>query len=173
MTDDMKEALFPPSVVPGKAWQSKVAAYVLQERAGLHYLLLHSFVSQPELPWRVPGGTVEAGEVAEGAVLRELREEAGLTQLQIVKKLGSLRYYKAYLDANVERQDFLLVLKEPMPDSWRHSVRGSGDDQGEVFAFHWRRGNELKRLAPELSHFVHADYMPELFNTKQEDVAGR
>lgn len=43
--------------------------------------------------WVVPKGHVETGETLEQAALREIREEAGVTEATIIQKLGQFRRY--------------------------------------------------------------------------------
>ncbi|HQL39222.1 MAG TPA: NUDIX domain-containing protein, partial [Anaerolineaceae bacterium] len=66
----------------------KVAAFVLRpSRQGVEILTLE----HPRGGLQVPGGTVNAGEAPETAVLRELHEETGLTEVRIIRKLGEER----------------------------------------------------------------------------------
>ncbi|MBD0370089.1 MAG: NUDIX domain-containing protein [Pyrinomonadaceae bacterium] len=51
-------------------------------------------VSQHGTSWSLPKGRVEAGEDYLEAARREIYEEAGITELELVKKLGSYERYK-------------------------------------------------------------------------------
>lgn len=53
--------------------------------AGVEYLLLHSvMVRNPDAAWEFPKGSIEAGETEVEAALRELREETGITQIELL-----------------------------------------------------------------------------------------
>ncbi|HST88354.1 MAG TPA: NUDIX domain-containing protein, partial [Ktedonobacterales bacterium] len=58
----------------------KVYAYVTREREGRTQALVfrHRVPDAPEAGIQVPGGTAEPGERPADALLRELREEAGI-----------------------------------------------------------------------------------------------
>jgi ADP-ribose pyrophosphatase YjhB (NUDIX family) len=53
-------------------------------------LLVFRHTDYPEAGVQVPGGTVEAGESPETAVMREAVEETGLTDLELVRCLGHI-----------------------------------------------------------------------------------
>jgi len=50
-------------------------------------------VSQHGTSWSLPKGTLEEGEDARTAAVREIREETGITQLNFIKELGSYERY--------------------------------------------------------------------------------
>lgn len=69
MTEDRSSRMYPSRPMVG------VGAVVLREGA----ILLEQRGKPPaEGTWSIPGGLVELGETAEGAVVREVREETGL-----------------------------------------------------------------------------------------------
>lgn len=139
----------------------KVLAFIL--RAADRCLLAHSFADAPEVLWRLLGGGVEAGENPAEAVRREVEEETGLTHLQPVRALGVQRYYKAYIQAEVERHDFLFLAPGPLPETWTHTVGGTGADANDTFAFHWLTPNDVTRLDDEHRPWVTPEYVPEFF----------
>ena len=65
----------------------KVLAYITRERDGRRELLTFTHRDHPEAGVQVPAGTVEPGQAIEAALFREIREESGLTNLQLVHKL--------------------------------------------------------------------------------------
>lgn len=73
-------------------------------------------------------GTVEPGELVEEAAVRELREEAGITDAQVTHRLGV-----AEIDAG-QRWHFLRMAVAELPETWIHRCE---DDRGYDFVFFW------------------------------------
>jgi 8-oxo-dGTP pyrophosphatase MutT (NUDIX family) len=69
----------------GEVMLHKVAAFVTPGVGARQALLV---IEHPNAGIQLPAGTVEVGEAPETAVLRELREEAGLSEVTLVQKLA-------------------------------------------------------------------------------------
>jgi 8-oxo-dGTP pyrophosphatase MutT (NUDIX family) len=146
--------------------KQKVAAFILREKpSGKRQILLQSFVTAPNVPLRLPGGGVHEGETIAHALFRELQEETGLTNLRIERKLGVQSYFKDYIQAQVERHDFLLWADNDFPDEWIYQVQGSGEDAGDIFRLQWHDPHVLTGVDEEYRPFIVPAYLPELFIT--------
>ena len=62
---------------------------VLQKQTGKVLL-----VEQANQTWSLPKGHIDKGEDALDAAIREIKEESGITQLKLIKKLGNYSRYK-------------------------------------------------------------------------------
>jgi 8-oxo-dGTP pyrophosphatase MutT (NUDIX family) len=75
-------------------------------------------------------GSIEAGETAADAAVRELWEEAGIAQARHVRDLG-------IWDADYKGQVWSLhwlAVEQPLPDAWSHTNHDNG---AQVFRFFW------------------------------------
>jgi 8-oxo-dGTP pyrophosphatase MutT (NUDIX family) len=108
----------------------KVFVYVVAGRGQQSRLLL--FASHDEAGFEVPKGAVEPEESLEAAARREVLEEAGITELELILRLGTTCWER-------ERQHFLIA-RCPGTDSdpFTHTVTGDGVDAGFVYQFRWR-----------------------------------
>ncbi|WP_405436621.1 NUDIX domain-containing protein [Streptomyces avidinii] len=67
----------------------------------------------------MPAGSIRPGEAPESAALREAREETGLSDFKIVRKLGETEYdISPYRFEIQHRHVFHLELTEPTPERW-------------------------------------------------------
>ena len=118
------------------SYTDRVLAYVTRERDGRRELLVFDHRDEPGPGTQVPAGRLEPSEELEAGLLRELEEEAGLTDAQIVRKVGTfapreLPHGKRYTNHAYE------VAAPSAPDVWQHTVLGDGDDAGLVFVYRW------------------------------------
>jgi 8-oxo-dGTP pyrophosphatase MutT (NUDIX family) len=63
----------------------KIAAFLIRKKNGVPQLLVFS---HPSAGIQIPAGTVEENETLEEALVREMKEETGLSNLKIINKLG-------------------------------------------------------------------------------------
>lgn len=92
-----------------------------------------------------PKGHVEKGETYEQTALREVREETGLKDLQIVKKMGMVTRPAIEMNGDFVIKDIHLFLIKIVGDSI-----GKADEQTEWLSF----DEALTRLLPQESEFL-------------------
>ena len=114
--------------------RQRVVAYVTRGRNGRTELLVFEDPEHPYLGIQVPAGRLDPDEELEAGLIRELEEEAGLTNAQIVRELPG---FEDHYPSRYENHGFHLLLEEEVPDEWEHVVVGRGDDAGLVFRYRW------------------------------------
>lgn len=102
-------------------------------------LLVFTHPRHPEAGLQVPAGTLEAGESPYAGVLRELREETGLTTFGLPHYLGAADFDMApFGHAEVHRRYFFSVdVRGPVQEGWPHEETSGGRAAPELFEFKW------------------------------------
>ena len=109
------------------------AGAIVVDRAGRVLLVLRA--NPPaQGRWSIPGGRIEAGERAEEAAVRELREETGLRG-EVVRDVGTVERPAPAGGTYVIRDFLLRVEGDPMPVA--------GDDAADAG---WFTGAEVRAL---------------------------
>lgn len=115
----------------------RVACYVTRDRAGRTELLVFDHVDSPEAGTQVPAGRMEADETYAVAAIREVREETGLTGVEVVGVVGeSDRPHPETGAAQLTTYVHLRITADG-PDRWTPVVSGSGEDAGLRFDCRW------------------------------------
>lgn len=127
-------------------------------------------LDHPSAGTQLPKGTVEPREYPAAAVLRELAEETGLSDIGQPRLLGVwTRSAGAGPDeaGELERHDWLVFridADQPLPNEWSHAATGSAQEDGLVLACRWvplqhcRR--QLHPLFHDVAQLVMADQSP-------------
>lgn len=117
---------------PVNAPQIRVAAYVLRYRRSWE-LLVFEQAGQPHAGSQIRAGGVHATETLEVAVLREVREETGLTGLRLRQRLVTEDKPHPVTGQPRRTTFFVMDADDETPDRWEHCVRGDDPDNGFVF----------------------------------------
>jgi ADP-ribose pyrophosphatase YjhB (NUDIX family) len=143
----------------------KSGAFILRRNHdGRDDLLLFRHADFPEAGVQIPGGTVEIGsETAEAAVHREVMEEAGLCNLEMIRKAGVLDWVWPEKQVLVKGHLYVLRAAASTPDTWTHAVGGTGEDAQLRFAYFWLRPSAEFRLGARIDPFLNEKYLPELY----------
>lgn len=112
----------------------KVYGWFIRYRQGEAQLLVFT---APDGSFRFPDGTVKANEELLDGLRRELREEMGISDFKVIRKLGSHAYYKPDVRKNVLRNDYSLSETTPLLDEFSYTVQSHDKDDGMVFDYHW------------------------------------
>jgi ADP-ribose pyrophosphatase YjhB (NUDIX family) len=146
----------------------KASAFIIRKVPGAaNQLLVHAYIADQYLPLRVPGGGIYDGEAVEQALFREIREETGLVNPHLLRKLGVDRYFKAETKTTIERHNFLLRVPGTMPDTWEHRITGEGNDAGKSFIYQWIGVEDLDLVDEEFLVTITPENIPELFETNR------
>lgn len=122
------------------AVKHKAAACVVRASARGPELLVFR---HPLAGVQIPKGSIEIGEVAADAALRELAEEAGVLAAQVLRQVGKHEFDvgKDATDAGpMEHQvwhTFLMAADTELRDSWSQQASGSETEASLVFEFFW------------------------------------
>ncbi|MCX5010374.1 NUDIX domain-containing protein [Streptomyces sp. NBC_00555] len=119
-----------------KVTKEKVLVYVVRD--GHLLVLRHTDYSYEEVGIQVPAGSIRLGETPEAAALREAREETGLPDFKIVRKLGETEYdISPYRFEIQHRHVFHLELTEPTPERWMSQEDHDGEQEPTYFECFW------------------------------------
>jgi 8-oxo-dGTP diphosphatase len=117
--------------------RDKVLIYLTRQRGEGTELLVFEHVDFPEAEVQVPAGSIDPGETAVQAALREAYEEAGLTHLLVICGTGPFLYHNLDAGARHRRHVFLVTTTQPLPDTWTHVVSSGAGDKGLRFSYYW------------------------------------
>ncbi|EFW90349.1 MutT/nudix family protein [Haladaptatus paucihalophilus DX253] len=115
--------------------EDKAYAYITRSGAQFRQLLVFEHANE-DAGVQVPKGTIEDGEDPREAVVREVREESGLTEFDSIRPL-STDVWNHHEKPKAYRRHFFHLVANVERDEWRHTVTGSGEDNGVVYSYFW------------------------------------
>jgi ADP-ribose pyrophosphatase YjhB (NUDIX family) len=114
--------------------RKRVVGYVTRGRE----LLVFDHKGMPHVATQVPAGRVDSHENLEDGLRREVEEETGVTEIEIVNVLADADEFKRlYGPGAHESHAFHAVAEAGGPNAWEHPVTGTGMDSGLVYACRW------------------------------------
>jgi 8-oxo-dGTP pyrophosphatase MutT (NUDIX family) len=143
----------------------RVGAFIIRKNKVDRYeLLLFRHPDCREAPIQLPGGGIDPEETIEAALHREIYEESGLTNLTLLRKVGTSQ--RCWLDTHhiAYRHYFLLEAPSTTPNGWEHIVHGDGFDAGLRFTYFWQRPTIEFTLAGGAQAFLNRYHLPELYD---------
>lgn len=106
-------------------------------------VLVFDHVEAPEAGVQVPAGGIHPGEAPVDAAVRELAEESGIADAEVVRKLGEAWRYAdhgqvpAGLEEQVQHVFHLHLDRSTSEEAWGWEERGDGDVVLHRFALRW------------------------------------
>ena len=137
----------------------KALAYITREAGGRQQLLVFVHRHNPEAGVQVPAGTANEGEAIEATLFREVEEETGLTDLQLVREIAVYDYRHPETYNIHERHVFHLSAPPDTPGTWSWIETSGGevpDEEGYVFDFYWLDLDGEIDLAGNQGDWLHA-----------------
>jgi len=144
------------AIHPKLATKDKVIAYITRRKDAKTQLLVFDHDEKYcDAGTQVPAGTVDAGENHEEALKREIFEEAGISDLKILKKFDQYTFFRDAQQCFNRRHVYHLEATKELPDSWTHQVTGDGMDHDLNFHYYWINLDEAKgKLSARLDDSV-------------------
>lgn len=123
--------------------EAKAYAYVVRDDGRL-LVFDHP---NPEAGTQVPKGGVEPGESPREAVVREVAEETGLTDIDVERLLAEDEWPHPTKPKAYHRYFYRVTPTTSAPDAWTHEVTGGGEDEGMEYDYFWADPQDVSLVA--------------------------
>ncbi len=127
----------------------KAHGYIIKEFKEEPHLLLFSHRDFPNAGLQVPGGTIAEGEELQIGLLREVKEESGLSEFSSISYLGKSIYIAESRHELHERHFFQLNYEGEMRSDFFHEVTSGKEDKGLIFHYRWVPLSDIPNLAAD------------------------
>lgn len=105
--------------------------------------------------FQIPKGTVEPGESPREATYREAIEESGLAAFGELRHLVTDVWTRRESPPKRYVRHFYHGTVHAAPDTWTHTVTGTGAERGKQFEFRWVELPTDAMFALDLDDYVH------------------
>ncbi|MFL0505806.1 NUDIX domain-containing protein [Ureibacillus sp. 179-F W5.1 NHS] len=133
----------------------KAYGYVIRMKEGAPQVLVFQHINL-EAGIQIPKGTVNANETPLEGVIREMKEETGLTEF-VVDRMVAEDFWEND-DGVIHHRYFYKILVEDAPDEWDYQPTGGGTEEGLTFHFFWINDQQEVELVRG-----HGDYLDYIF----------
>lgn len=113
--------------------KAKVLVYLVAR----NHLLVNFHIDFPEAGFQVPGGSIEPGELAEAASIRELFEESGLVTTVKPNVIDRYEFHADWDDSTHDRTVVLFSDNSIIPVPFEHTVSSGSMDKGIRLSYFW------------------------------------
>lgn len=113
--------------------------------------------------WALPGGAIEVFERAKNVIIRELKEEIGLTDVKVVRPLWFVEYFFNFNNTNQHQYIIGYLLDIDNKNKILSQEEFDGIEEGKNIIYKWIDINNIKDAK------IKPDYLKEkLLNIKEE-----
>ena len=128
---DFKDTLFDFAQVIEKS-----VAYINRKQNKKNQLLVFNHDKEfLDAGTQVPWGTIDPGETSKETLLRELKEETGLSEFKYVEKFDEYQFYEVKSKKYLRRHVFHFESAKDLLDQWSYRVKGDGLDKNLNFHY--------------------------------------
>ena len=142
--------------------ETKVLGYIVKKVDKEIHILIFAHRDFPSAGLQVPGGSIEEGEELKTGILREVKEESGLSEFSSIINLGKSIYIAESKQELHERHFFQLNFKGEIKGDFFHKVTIGKEDKGLIFHYQWVPLVEIPKLAADQGCLVNQIIVSEI-----------
>jgi ADP-ribose pyrophosphatase YjhB (NUDIX family) len=115
----------------------KVLAYIIRHNGKEKDVLVFNRENEIDAQPEVPGGTIEEDEDPENAVRREVEEEIGILEIEIIRKIATASFFADWRNEWQERNVYIVKVNAELPEKWEHIIQAGMEDKGRKVIIYW------------------------------------